>query len=428
MSLGDGVPPNSKCKRRSWSSSEPFSSARRANDDGSSAKKRSAVRITTAVERVARRTHHMHVYLTLHPPTVRVPCRCELFCPFLVRCAGFTEAQRAWFDEELTSYRPTDEKTGLIVSRDADFEDFKKRWAKEQRQARDELALVNWLSKKEKVEREQHEQDVASWEGEYWRKRTAEAEKMRQRERARRQAERAETDARWLKARKELEDAAQQQTNDAEKREAMRRARGEAEWRQITEARQRADALAKSRALLNNDDVFKRSMQAKQRREAQAEKAERRAKRESKNAFKKMAEERAAAERAEQQKRLEARRQFHEAQRRRSAERELDREKAAREADEREAGDALRRAARLKDEARQSSDRARQAQDELAKALAAARIAGSGGGGGASSTALVTVASVRDEFVPRTAREERMHQLYGSVRGSAKQQRPRTAW
>lgn len=254
---------------------------------------------------------------------------------------------------------------------------------------------------------------------------------MRGRERERRKAEQAEAREKWLKARREQQEAAQQHSSDAERREAMRRARGAAEWKARTEARQRAEQEERSnKAFLESrtDQVILRDTLAKQRKEAFTEHAERRARKEGKLEIRRMAEERALAEKQEAQKRLEARRAFQQAQRRKAAERELERERAQREADERLATEALLTAQRFREEARQTAERARQAQHELALTMRGGR---SPEGVKGASTALVLAGGRAGEGgagpVARTAREERMQQLFGSVlSGQARAGRPGT--
>ena len=107
---------------------------------------------------------------------------------------------------------------------------------------------------------------------------------------------------------------------------------------------------------------------------------------------------------------LEARREFHEMQRRKAAEREHLREKLGREADERLATEALQRAARAKVEARETAERARQADIEFD--MVRARMSPSASKALVLATPLTGEGSFR---LARTAREEKMHQMYGSA-------------
>lgn len=219
----------------------------------------------------------------------------------------FTQAQRAWFDEELTSHRPGDEKKGMIISRDADFSDFQTRWAKEQEHARNAADTIAWRAKKEKQAREEYDEKMAGKDAEYWNRRSAEQEAMRAHERSRRKDEAAEAQSQWTRARREQEQAAQQQNHDAASREIMRRRRGESEWQQLTASRIQADRKRHStRTFLDSrtDDIFERDQTTRAALRAAREAKHKRRLAEGKGRIRELAEERAAAERAEHQKKV----------------------------------------------------------------------------------------------------------------------------
>lgn len=273
-------------------------------------------------------------------------------------------SEHGWSDQ----WQKTRELHGFLLSRDADFDDFQERKAREEASQGGANDLWLWLRRREKALRDEGEHNQESWDSLYLRRRKGEAIAMRVRERERRSTFGGEETKTLAKARRELLETSRQSVISAATKEAERRAKGEAQWKSVQVARAKQIAAKEgigSFLARRKDEIYEGDQRERARKLALKEMKRKARHAEGKERWKLVNEERMRAERDAQEKLRQQKKDHRDFYKAKFAEDSRLKQRDKREVEELEARKAEAHAQREKVAAVRQAERTRQAAEEL---------------------------------------------------------------